>query len=317
LPIVDNPNVLVGTSTSDDAAVFQIAPELGLVATVDFFTPIVDDPYAFGSIAAANALSDVYAMAGTPLFALNVTGFPRDQLPLEILGQIVAGGAAKAAEAGVAVIGGHTIDDPEPKYGLAVIGRIDPNRIVRNVGARPGDRLFLTKPLGSGIVTTAIKRGVASAELIERITRVMTTLNRAGAEAMAAVQPHAATDVTGFGLLGHLWEMISGSGVGAVIDVERVPVLAEAIGLAGQDVVPGGTRRNLASLEDKVTWERGIDDVDRLVLADAQTSGGLLVSVAPEVATAFRDALLTRGTLAAAEIGTIVEGDRIVVWRSS
>jgi selenide,water dikinase len=316
LPLVNDPRVLVGTSTSDDAAVFQIAPELGLLATIDFFTPIVDDPFAFGSIAAANALSDVYAMGGTPLFALNVAGFPRDRLPLDILGQIIAGGAAKAAEAGVAIIGGHTIDDPEPKYGLVVIGRVEPSRLIRNVGARPGDCLFLTKPLGSGIIATAIKRGLASQDLIDRITRIMATLNRAGAEAMADVPPRAATDVTGFGLLGHLWEIVSASGVGAVVEVEDVPVLAEAAALAEQDVVPGGTHRNLANLSGKVSWERGISDVDRLVLADAQTSGGLLVSVAPEKVTAFRDALVTRGTLAA-EIGTIVAGDRIVVRRSS
>ncbi len=276
----------------------------------------MDDPFAFGAIAAANALSDVYAMGGTPLFALNVAGFPRDVLPLDVLGQILAGGAAKAAEAGVGIIGGHTIDDPEPKYGLVVIGRVTPDRIIRNVGARPGDRLFLTKPLGSGIIATAIKRGLAEPGLVERITRVMSTLNRAGAEAMTDVRPHAATDVTGFGLLGHLWEMVSGSGVGAEIDADRVPLLPEAWELAQRDVIPGGTRRNLASLSDRVVWGRGIDDIDRFVLSDAQTSGGLLIAVSPDKASALRDALIERGALAAADIGTIVEGDRIVVGRS-
>jgi selenide,water dikinase len=255
-------------------------------------------------------------MGGTPLFALNVAGFPRDRLPLDVLGQILDGGASKAAEAGVPIIGGHTIDDPEPKYGLVVMGRVEPTRVIRNVGARPGDCLFLTKPLGSGIVATAIKRGLASPELVERIVGIMTTLNRSAAEAMADVPPRAATDVTGFGLLGHLWEMVSASGVGAVVDVERVPVLAEARILAEQDVVPGGTRRNLTSLDGKVAWQPGVSDVDRLVLADAQTSGGLLVSVAPEHAAAFRDALVSRGTIAA-NIGTIVAGDRINVRRSS
>ncbi len=305
-------NVLVGTQSSDDAAVYQVNRELGLVATVDFFTPIVDDPYAFGTIAAANSLSDVYAMGGQPLFALNVVGFPRDTLPLEILGRIVDGGSAKAAEAGIAIIGGHSIDDPEPKYGLVVIGRVPPDRVVRNVGARPGDRIFLTKPLGSGIITTAIKRGLANEQLIERITRVMATLNRAAAEAMGTVQPSAATDVTGFGLLGHLWEMVSGSGVGAVIDVDEVPVLPEAWELANRDVVPGGTRRNLGNLEGKVIWSTGIDDIDQLVLADAQTSGGLLIAVPPAQAERLRQALLERQTTAA-DIGEIVEGDRIIV----
>jgi selenide, water dikinase len=299
--------------TSDDAAVFELNAELGLVATLDFFTPIVDDPYSFGAIAATNALSDVYAMGGQPLFALNVAGFPREGLSFDVLGRILEGGAAKAAEAGISIIGGHTIDDPEPKYGLVVIGRVAPDRIVRNVGARPGDRLFLTKPLGSGIITTAIKRGQASPELIERIVRVMTTLNRSGAEAMADVRPNAATDVTGFGLLGHLWEMTSGSGVGAIVRLDDVPVLPEVWDLARRDVVPGGTRRNLASLIDRVVWGPGVDEIDRLVLSDAQTSGGLLIAVPPERAAALREALTRRGTLASAEIGEIVEGDRIVV----
>jgi selenide,water dikinase len=313
LPLVTDPRVLVGTKTADDAAVFELNAELGLVATLDFFTPIVDDPTTFGAIAATNALSDVYAMGGQPLFALNVAGFPREGLPFDVLGQILAGGAAKAAEAGISIIGGHTIDDPEPKYGLVVIGRVAPDRIVRNVGARPGDRLFLTKPLGSGIITTAIKRGEASPELIERIVRVMTTLNRSGAEAMAEVRPNAATDVTGFGLLGHLWEMTSGSGVGAIVRLDDVPVLPDVWDLARRDVVPGGTRRNLASLVDRVVWGPGVDEIDRLVLSDAQTSGGLLIAVPPKRAAALREALTRRGTLASAEIGEIVEGDRIVV----
>lgn len=315
LPAITDSNVLVGTQFSDDAAVYQIDRELGLVATIDFFTPIVDDPFAFGSVAAANSLSDVYAMGGQPLFALNVVGFPRDTLPLDVLGKIIDGGSQKAAEAGIAIIGGHSIDDPEPKYGLVVIGRVAPDRVVRNVGARPGDRLFLTKPLGSGIITTAIKRGLASESLIASITLLMATLNRSAAEAMAAVHPRAATDVTGFGLLGHLWEMVSGSGVGAIIDVDRVPIVPEAWEFARRDVVPGGTKRNLTNLMDKTVWGAGIDDVDRIVLSDAQTSGGLLVAVPPERAEAFHEALLRFRTPVAADIGTIVEGDRIVVQR--
>ncbi len=317
LPPLTDPNVLVGTKTADDAAVYQLSPELALVTTADFFTPIVDDPYAFGQIAAANALSDVYAMGGEPLFALNLVGFPKDTLPLDVLTRILSGGCEKAAEAGICIVGGHTIDDPEPKYGLVVVGKVAPDRVVRNVGALPGDRLFLTKPLGSGIITTAIKRGLAPPALIERITNLMATLNRAGAEAMTVVYPDAATDVTGYGLLGHLWEMVSGSAVGAVVDVNRVPVIAEAWEFAQQGVVPGGTQRNLKALEGKVIWEAGVDEVDRLVLSDAQTSGGLLIAVRPERAEELRDALIHRGTLATAEIGSIVEGDRIVVERGN
>ncbi len=314
--MVTDPNVLVGTGFADDAGVYKLSDELALVATVDFFTPIVDDPRAFGLIAAANALSDIYAMGGQPLFAMNVVGFPKDRLPLEVLTQILSGGCEKATEAGICIIGGHSIDDPEPKYGLAVIGKVQPDRVVRNIGARPGDRLFLTKPLGSGIITTAIKRGLASAGLIERVTNLMATLNRAAGEAMQVVPPSAATDVTGFGLLGHLWEMASGSGVGAIVQVDRVPVLAEAWEFASRDVVPGGTRRNLSYLADKVVWGPGVDEVDRLVLSDAQTSGGLLVAVPPERAAAFRETLLHLGTPAAAEIGSIVEGNRLVVEKA-
>jgi len=285
----------------DDAAVYQLSAELGLVATVDFFTPIVDDPYDFGQIAAANALSDVYAMGGRPLFALNIVGFPRDTLSLDILGKIVEGGAAKAAEAGIAIIGGHSIDDAEPKYGMVVIGRVPPDSIVRNVGARVGDRLFLTKPLGSGIITTAIKRELASPILIERITSLMTTLNRAASDAMVSVGPSAATDVTGFGLLGHLSEMVSGSGVGATVSLDRVPIPPDVWDFARQGVVPGGTLRNLSGLDGKISWGNGIERVDQIVLADAQTSGGLLIAVSPDRADRLRHELLRRGAPAAAE----------------
>lgn len=317
LPLVTDPNVLVGTSFADDAAVYRVNAELGIVATVDFFTPIVDDPYDFGQVAAANALSDIYAMGGQPLFALNIVGFPRETLPLDLLGRIVEGGSAKAAEAGIAIIGGHSIDDPEPKYGLVVIGRITPDRIVRNVGARPGDRLFLTKPLGSGIITTAIKRGLAGPDQIQRITALMATLNRAASAAMIAVQPNAGTDVTGFGLMGHLWEMVSGSGVGATIDLNAVPVLPEVWEFARQGVIPGGTRRNLANLEGKIVWDPEIDENVRLVLTDAQTSGGLLIAVAANRAEALRHQLIQLGAPVAAEIGTIVDGDRIIVKRAN
>jgi len=307
-PIVD-PRVLVGNATNDDAAVYRLNDEQALVATVDYFTPIVDDPYDFGQIAAANALSDVYAMGGRPLFALAICGFPRDRLGEGVLERILRGGVDKAAEAGIPVVGGHSIDDAEPKYGMAVTGLIHPERIVRNVGARVGDRLFLTKPIGSGIVATAIKRGLAEPELIRRTVEIMATLNQAAAEAMLEVGVDAGTDVTGFGLLGHLAEMTGGSGVAARVYAERVPVIARARELAHQDVVPGGTRRNHAGVADVVRWPAGMAEAEQLLLADAQTSGGLLLAVRPERAEALRSALVARGAPVAAEIGEVVPGD--------
>ena len=309
LPAIVDPAVLVGHATSDDAAVYRLSDEQALVATVDYFTPIVDDPYDFGRIAAANALSDIYAMGARPIFALAIAGFPRDQLGAGVLEQILRGGADKAAEAGIAVVGGHSIDDAEPKYGLAVTGIVHPDRIVRNVGARVGDRLFLTKPLGAGIVSTAVKRGVADAAMVARAVDVMATLNRAAAEAMMAVGPSAGTDVTGFGLLGHLSEMTRGSGVAARVRASSIPVQPGVYELARQDVVPGGTKRNHAGLEGIVRWAPEIDLAMQLVIADAQTSGGLLIAVAAERAEALREALERAGTPAAAEIGEIVVGE--------
>ena len=309
MPAIVDPAVLVGHATSDDAAVYRLNDEQALVATVDYFTPIVDDPYDFGRIAAANALSDIYAMGATPLFALAITGFPRDQLGAGVLEHILRGGAEKAAEAGIAVVGGHSIDDAEPKYGLAVTGIVHPDRIVRNVGARVGDRLFLTKPLGAGIVSTAVKRGLAGETMVARAVEVMATLNRAAAEAMMAVGPNAGTDVTGFGLLGHLSEMTAGSGVAARLRASAIPVQPGVYELARQDVVPGGTKRNHAGLDGIVRWAPEIDLAMQMVIADAQTSGGLLIAVAAERAEALREALARAGAPAAAEIGEIVEGD--------
>ena len=307
-PIVD-PRVLVGNATNDDAAVFRISPDSALVATVDYFTPIVDDPYSFGQIAAANALSDIYAMGGTPIYALAICGFPRDRLASGELGEILRGGADKAAEAGIAIVGGHSIDDAEPKYGLSVTGTIHPDRIIRNVGARVGDRLFLTKPLGSGIVATAIKRDLASPELIAIAVHVMSMLNRDAARAVVLVGVNAGTDVTGFGLLGHLAEITMGSGVAARVYAGRIPVMPMVRDLIGMDVVPGGTRRNLANLADIVRWPEEFPEAERLLLADAQTSGGLLVAVSPDRADRLRKAFEQVGTLAAAEIGEIIAGD--------
>jgi len=292
-------------NTADDAAVYRLTPDLALVQTVDFITPLVDDPYQYGQIAATNAISDVYAMGGRPLLALNIVAFPTGTLPMDVLAEILRGGADTAQEADVRIIGGHSIDDQEPKYGLAVSGIVHPDRILRNSTARPGDRLLLTKPLGMGIVSTAIKRDAAGADLIERAVRVMTTLNKQAALAAIEVGVHASTDVTGFGLLGHLHEMTAGSGVGARLSFARVPVLPGVHELALQGVVPGGTKRNLSFAEEFVDFDRGLDDVQRLVLADAQTSGGLLLAVAAERAGALAAALHAHGVPVVAEIGEI------------
>ncbi len=294
----------MGTSTADDAGVYRIAPDLALVLTVDVFTPIVDDPYWFGVIAAANALSDVYAMGGTPRLALNFAGFPRAKLPLDVLGEILRGGGDKCTEAGVTVIGGHTIDDPEPKYGLAVTGFVHPDRIVTNATARPGDRLILTKPLGMGVITTGIKQGRTSQTTIDEATRVMAVLNRGAAEAMTSVGVSAATDITGFGFLGHLHEMTRAAGVRARIRLHDIPIFEEAWSLARQGAIPGGTQRNRASVEDVVSWE-GVEEAARVLLTDAQTSGGLLMAVPEARVDRLVRALRDHGTPAAAVVGEI------------
>jgi selenide,water dikinase len=307
LPAVADPNALVGALLADDAAVYQLAPDLALVATVDYITPVVDDPYTWGAIAAANALSDVYAMGARPIFALSLVNFPRDTLPLEVLERVVQGGAAKTSEAGVPILGGHSVDDPEPKYGLVALGTVHPAKIVRNVGARPGDALVLTKPLGMGIITTAIKRDLAPASLIDRAVGVMATLNRSASEVMLNHPVRAATDVTGFGLLGHLSEMLGHGDVGAHVEVKAVPVLEEAWELAQRGIVPGGTRRNLSSVEATVDWSERLAEHERLVVADAQTSGGLLIAVAADAADALLADLHTRGVPDAARIGEFTD----------
>jgi selenide, water dikinase len=307
LPPVSDPNLLVGPETCDDAAVYRLTDDLALVLTVDYFTPIVDDPYAFGQIAAANSLSDVYAMGGRPIAMLSIVGFPRDKLPLGILGEILKGGAEKAREAGVSVVGGHSIDDAEPKVGYAVAGLVHPARVWKNVGARPGDALVLTKPLGTGIISTAIKQGKAAPATIEAAVRTMATLNRAAAEAVSQVEVHAVTDVTGFGLLGHLREMTGGSGVRARLEASRIPLLPDVVSLAEAGLVPGGTRRNLKSVAGVVRWDAAIGEPLRAVIGDAQTSGGLLV--ATPAAGALLRALETAGVSGAARIGEIVAED--------
>jgi len=314
LPPTVDPDVLIGAATADDAAVYRLSPDQALVATVDYITPVVDDPYDFGAIAAANSLSDIYAMGARPLFALNVVGFPRDTLPLDTLARILEGGAAKAAEAGIGVLGGHSVDDPEPKYGMVALGLVHPERIVANAGARPGDRLFLTKPLGIGIITTAIKRDAAPPAAVEQALASMRALNRAAAEAMQAVGPHAGTDITGFGLLGHLLEMLTASEAGASLRLSQIPIFDGVWDLARAGLFPGGSRRNHEHVSARVDWG-DLDEAEQLVLADAQTSGGLLIAVAADRADTLRAELAARGALVA-EIGTVTdEAARVRVTR--
>ena len=302
LPAVTDPNVLVGAAGRDDAAVYRIAPDRALVATVDFFTPIVDDPADFGAIAAANALSDVYAMGAKPLFALGIVAWPRDALRAGLLERAVAAGAAKLGEAGVPVVGGHSIDDPEPKLGYAVTGEVHPDRIVTAQGAAPGDRLYLTKPLGTGLVATAVKRGLCPPELERAAIAVMKHLNRDASAAMVAAGASAATDITGYGLAGHLLNM----GCGAEVSFAAVPVLPGVRDLAERDLFPAGTRRNREAAEGRVEWGP-LGEVERLMICDAQTSGGLLVAIPPESAEGFEQAL-AGAPYRPALIGSVVDG---------
>ena len=297
--------ILVGTETSDDDAVYLLRDDLAIVQTVDFFTPIVDDPYWFGTISAANSLSDIYAMGGTPRFVLNIVGFPSDRLPLWVLERILKGAEDKTKEAGISIIGGHTVDDTEPKFGLAVTGVVEPDRILRNSDAQPGDALILTKPLGFGIIATAAKRGLATAEEVEEAISWMATLNNRAAEAMQKVGVHACTDVTGFGLLGHLHEMTLGSHVDAEISASSVAFLASASRLAIAGIIPGGTLDNLAYDSSFADFDSEISENTRLLLADAQTSGGLLISVAPELKEALLREFELNGVTSAKLIGYI------------
>jgi selenide, water dikinase len=305
LPRVTDPRLLVGTETADDAGVYQISDDLALVQTADLFPPVVDDAYAFGAIAAANALSDVYAMGGRPLTAMNLIGWPNGVIDFEVMGEVMKGAADKLAESGATLVGGHSWDDAEPKFGLSVTGLIDPRRIVTNAAAQPGDELVLTKPLGMGIITTAIKTGQVNQETVDRAVEIMATLNRDAADAMLEVGVHAATDVTGFGLLGHLREMVSGSGLAAEISASAVPIMDEARRLVGEDVAPGGTHRNLDSVRDFVSFG-DLPASEQLLLADAQTSGGLLIAVEPAKLDRLLAALRARGTPVAARIGRLV-----------
>jgi selenide, water dikinase len=308
VPHAADPRILVDAATRDDAAVFRLAPERALVATVDFFTPIVDSAYDFGRIAAANAFSDVYAMGATPLFGLNLVGWPREALPLELLGEVLRGGADVARAAGAFVLGGHSVDDPEPKFGMVAIGEVHPDRVVTNARARPEDALVLTKPIGTGVLTTALKRDLATEAELGPAVAAMTTLNAGAARAMLEVGVHAATDVTGFGLLGHLHTLLRASGAAAELVAQAVPLLPRARAVAEQGAAPGGSKRNEESLAAVVEFGPGVDPVLRLLLADAQTSGGLLIAVPRDRLDALLAALARERTPAAAVIGRVVAG---------
>jgi selenide,water dikinase len=312
LPPSGNENVLVGYGTADDAGVFKLRDDLALVQTVDFFTPIVDDPYDFGRIAAANALSDVYAMGGTPVSALNIAAFPIEELELEILERILEGGAAIARQAGVAILGGHTVKDAEPKYGMAVTGTIDPRSIVTNANARPGDVLVLTKPLGTGVLATALKRGALDDGSLENAVAWMTALNDRAGRALCKAGAHAATDVTGYGLLGHAVEMARASNVSLTVDAAHVPMMPGVLELIERDVIPGGSKDNAALHADFTTFDDKISSAVRIALSDAQTSGGLLVSLPPDAVRVFAEDL--RGARAlCAVIGEVRDGEGITV----
>ncbi len=304
IPGHHDPNVLVDAATRDDAAVYRIAPDRALVVTVDFFTPIVDDARDWGAIAAANALSDIYAMGARPLLALNLVGWPRETLPFELLGEVLAGAQEIAAKAGCLILGGHSIDDPEPKFGMVVVGEAHPDRLLTNAGARPGDLIVLTKPLGTGILATALKKGIIDESEMAHAVAVMTTLNDAAAAAALAHGATAATDVTGFGLLGHLRNVVLASRVGARLDVTRIPFLPGAGELAAQGSVPGGTKRNLESVP--VEWE-DVSEMEAILCSDAQTSGGLLITIPEDRVRGLMDALRAAQTPAHRVIGEITK----------
>jgi selenide,water dikinase len=317
LPAARDPRVLVGIDTGDDAAVVRLTDELALVETVDVFTPIVDDPYDYGRIAAANSLSDVYAMGARPLSALSFVAWPMATLGPELLGRVFEGAAAICRDAGIAIAGGHSIVDEEPKFGLFVSGLVHPDRIVTNAGAESGDVLFLTKPIGTGVLTTAVKRGHLTGEQLAPAIASMAALNRAAADAMIEVGVHAATDITGFGLLGHLGNVLRASSaranrpLGARLELARVPLFDHVAELAAADVCPGGSKRNLAYAAPNVTFS--IAPHMQLVLADAQTSGGLLIAVARDRADALDAALARHGVAIRARIGELIDGERIIV----
>ena len=301
---------MVGLERADDAGVYRVSDDLALIQTVDFFTPIVDDPFWFGQIAAANALSDIYAMGGEPKTAMNLVGFPLKEMDLSILRKILEGGIAKMKEAGVVLIGGHSVEDAELKYGLSVTGFVHPDRVLTKGGLRPGDRLILTKPLGTGVINTAIKADMASLDVIESVTHLMAELNRDAARAMAVFPVHACTDITGFGLLGHLAEMVIGSGCGLVLRWTDIPVMPAAVEYAGYGLLPAGAFKNKEFRQHMVEREPGVDALMVDLLFDPQTSGGLLIAVAEEHAASLLERLIENGVQHSRMIGEVKADSR-------
>ena len=303
LPKFENPDLIVGVETSDDAGVFRLRPDLAIVNTVDFFTPIVDDPYVFGQIAATNALSDIYAMGAEPRTAMNIVCFPKGKMDIRVLGEVLKGGAEKVQEAGAVVVGGHSIIDEEIKYGMAITGVIHPDKVIRNVGVQEGDALILTKPLGTGIISTALKKGKASKESVQASVASMITLNDTASKIMRNYPVHACSDITGYGLLGHALEMASGSSVTLILESAKLPILHRAPRLAEKGYLTGGCKRNRDYLKDKITVDKSIREGLVEVAFDPQTSGGLLIAVAQKYAPKLVDELQANGVKAATAVG--------------
>lgn len=307
IPSSTDPNVLIDTRTSDDAAVYRINEETAIVQTVDFFTPVVDEPYNFGSIAAANALSDIYAMGAKPLFALNIVGFPSNRLPMEVLKEILKGASDKAAEAGICIPGGHTIEDPEPKYGMVVCGKVHPDKIWTNSGAKENDAIILTKPVGTGILTTALKRGLLSERTKTELISLMSELNKKAADIFEKYSVHACTDITGFGLIGHLSEVSVASRLNVELFSGRVPVLEETANFAAAGIIPGGSKNNLEHFSRHVIWDETISPLTQIILCDAQTSGGLLVTVPADEKEELVTELKKAGLSYSSHVGNCLE----------
>ncbi len=307
IEILEHPDVLVGLNSPDDAGVFRINNDLAIIQTVDFFTPVVDDPYWFGQIAVANALSDVYAMGGIPKTAMNLVSFPSGKMDISILQEILRGGTDKMKEAGVVLIGGHSVDDPELKYGLSVTGFVHPDKIITKKGLKEGDILILTKPLGIGIINTSIKGGIASKGLIDYVTNLMATLNKKASEIMRGFKVHACTDITGFGLIGHMAEMIYETGLSVILEAKNIPIIPEARDFASMGIVPAGTYKNMDFWKDMVKREID-DDIIMLILFDPQTSGGLLIACDPSDANSLFEILRDEGVQDATIIGEVIKG---------
>ena len=311
---VDLPENTIGFESSEDCAVSPLDEDHFLIQSVDFFTPIVDDPYTFGQIAAANSLSDIYAMGGMPLHALNIAEFPSDDLPLEILTEIMQGGLEITKQANIPILGGHTIKDPVPKYGLVVTGRVEKENLTLNSTAKAGDVLILTKPLGSGIIATAIKKDKAAKSIMEETVNVMTNLNSGGALAMNAVGVNACTDITGYGLLGHLLEMCQGSKISATIEFNEIPLMQGVFELAQKGFIPGGTKRNLDHVTPNVNFSKNISQEQKYLLADAQTSGGLLISVSKDKAEDLQNLLTENQCLSSSVIGQVYNSAEFPIY---